>query len=158
MPRLGQGSDCVAHFEGHEHGLERWVLDWNWIVEDHHYAVTSIAFERAAVLDDLLANGCVVFAEQRDYVFRVGAFSEAGEPAQITEERGYFAAMAFQLLLCPDATIRSATCGGKKRRSLPMRSISPTWSATRCSRCLLSSLSPPLLFSRAVPSAVAYSR
>jgi Protein of unknown function (DUF3987) len=35
----------------------------------------------------------------------------------------------------PEATIRSATCGGRKRRSLPMRSISPTWSATRCSSC-----------------------
>src|SRR6516164_6434456 len=38
----------------------------------------------------------------------------------------------------PEATIRSATCGGRKRRSLPMRSISPTWSATRCSSCWLS--------------------
>src|ERR1700683_613382 len=34
----------------------------------------------------------------------------------------------------PDATIRSATCGGRKRRRRPIRSISPTWSATRCSR------------------------
>jgi hypothetical protein len=33
--------------------------------------------------------------------------------------------MTLELLL-PDATIRSATCGGRKRRSLPMRSISPT--------------------------------
>src|SRR5262249_1839808 len=33
----------------------------------------------------------------------------------------------------PEATIRSATCAGRKRRSLPIRSISLTWSVTRCS-------------------------
>src|SRR5215831_17968784 len=38
----------------------------------------------------------------------------------------------------PDATIRSATCGGRKRRSLLIRSISPTCSMTRCSSCWLS--------------------
>jgi len=38
----------------------------------------------------------------------------------------------------PDATIRSATCGGRKRLRRLIRSISPTWSATRCSSCWFS--------------------
>ena len=123
MPRFGQGTDGLAHFERHQHSLERRVLDWHWIIEDHHHPVTGVAFERAAVLNDLLANRRMIFAEQRDYIFRVGAF---GEAAQVAEQRGDFAARAFKLLLGPDATIRSATCGGRKRRSLLMRSISPT--------------------------------
>ena len=57
----------------------RRVLHRDGIVENDHHAVTRIAFQRAAVLDDLLAYGSVVFTEQCDYVFRVGAFGEAGE-------------------------------------------------------------------------------
>src|SRR6516164_2875895 len=98
-PRFRQGSDGVAHFEGHKHRLQRRVLDWHRIVEHNHHAVTGIAFERSAILDDLLANCSVVFAQQRYYVLRVSAFSETSEPAQITEERGYFSAMAFELFL-----------------------------------------------------------
>jgi hypothetical protein len=37
-PRFGQGADGLAHFQGHEHSLERRVLDWHRIVEDHHRA------------------------------------------------------------------------------------------------------------------------
>src|SRR5262249_36743352 len=50
MPRLGQGSDGIAHFEGHQHRLERWVLDWHRIVEYDHHAVASVTVERTAVL------------------------------------------------------------------------------------------------------------
>ena len=41
----------------------------------------------------------MVFAHKRNNVFRVGAFGEPGEAAQITEERGYLSAMAFEFLL-----------------------------------------------------------
>ena len=41
----------------------------------------------------------MVVAQQGHHVFRVGAFGEPGEPAQIAEERGYLPPMAFQLLL-----------------------------------------------------------
>ena len=63
-PRFGQGSDGVTHFKRHEHGLERRVLYWHRIVEDHHHAVTSVAFERAVVLDDDFADGRMVVAQQ----------------------------------------------------------------------------------------------
>jgi hypothetical protein len=62
-------------------------------------SVTSVAFKRTAEFDDLLTNGRVVFTQQRNNVFSVSAFSEPGEPAQITEERCYLSAMAFELLL-----------------------------------------------------------
>ena len=100
-PFVRQRSDGVAHFKRHEHRLERRVLYWHWIIEDHHHAVTSIAFERAVVLDDDFADGRVVVAQQGHHVFRVGAFSEPGEAAQVAEERGNLSAMAFQLLLAP---------------------------------------------------------
>src|SRR5262249_12673689 len=35
-PFLGQGVNAAAHFEGHQHGLQRRVLDRHRIVEDHH--------------------------------------------------------------------------------------------------------------------------
>src|SRR5262249_48349620 len=63
-------------FEGHEYGLQRRVLNRHRIVEDHHHAVARVAFECAAVFDDLLADGGVVFAKQGYHVFCVGAFGE----------------------------------------------------------------------------------
>jgi hypothetical protein len=30
--------------------LERWVLNWARIIEDHHHAITGIAFKRAVYL------------------------------------------------------------------------------------------------------------
>jgi hypothetical protein len=100
-PLVGQTTDSISHFERHHHCLKRRVLHRDWIVEDHHHTVTGVAFERAAVFDDFLTNGRVVFAQQRYDVFRIGALSEPGEPAQIAKERGYLSSMAFQLLLAP---------------------------------------------------------
>jgi hypothetical protein len=41
----------------------------------------------------------MVVAQERHDVFRVCAFGESGEAAQIAEKRGYLAAMTFELLL-----------------------------------------------------------
>ena len=60
--------------------LQRRVLHWHRIIENHHHAVTGIAFERPAILDDLLANGSVVFAQQRYYVLRISAFGKPVKP------------------------------------------------------------------------------
>ena len=87
-PGRGQSSQSVTHFKGHEHRLQRWVLHWHRIVEDHHHPVASVPFERAVVLDDDFADGGMVIAQQSHDVFRIGAFSEPGEAAQIAEERG----------------------------------------------------------------------
>ena len=92
---------CVTHFKRHQHRLKRWVLYRDWIVEDHHHAVASVAFERAVVLDDDFADGRMVVAQQGHHVFRIRTFGEAGEPAQVTEECGYLSTMAFELLLAP---------------------------------------------------------
>ena len=62
-PRPRQCSDCVAHFKRHQDRLERRVLYRHWIIEDHHHAVAGVAFERAAVLDDFLADCRVVVAQ-----------------------------------------------------------------------------------------------
>ena len=53
------------------------VFYWNWIVEDHHHAVTGIAFEGAAILDDEFADGRMVVSQKRHYVFGVGSPSGA---------------------------------------------------------------------------------
>ncbi len=71
--------DSVTHFERHQHGLQRWVVYWNWTVEDYHDTVASVAFYRAAVLDDLFADGGVIFAQQRYHIFGLGALGEAGK-------------------------------------------------------------------------------
>jgi hypothetical protein len=42
-------SDSVAHLQCHEDGVERWVLDWHWIVEDDHNPVASVALKRTAI-------------------------------------------------------------------------------------------------------------
>src|SRR5262249_56737032 len=58
MPPLRQGSDSLTHFEGHQDRLERGVLDWHRIVEDHHHAVTGIArFLPPQVADLIVASG-----------------------------------------------------------------------------------------------------
>jgi Domain of unknown function (DUF1330) len=51
-PRVGQRPDSVAHFKGHQNGLQRWVLNWHWIVKHNHHPVTGIAFQGTAVLDN----------------------------------------------------------------------------------------------------------
>ena len=51
--------------------------------------------------DDDFADGRVVVAQQGHHVFRVGALSEPGEPAQVAKECGNLSAMAFELLLAP---------------------------------------------------------
>ena len=43
----------------------------------------------------------MVVAQQGHHVFRIGALSEPGEPAQVTEERGNLSAMAFELFSLP---------------------------------------------------------
>ena len=120
--------------------MEGGVIYRNWIIEHHHHPVTGIAFKRAAILVYDFTYRRMVFTQQGHHVFGIRTFREPGKAAQIAEQRGYFATVAFELLLAPDATIRSATCGGKKRRSLLMRSISLTWSVTRCSSCWFSLL------------------
>ena len=50
---------------------------------------------------DEFADGRMVVAQQGHYVFRVGAFREAGEPAEVAEERGNLSSMAFELFLTP---------------------------------------------------------
>ena len=96
-----QGSDCVTHFERHEHSLKRRVLDRHWIIEDHHHAVASVAFKRAVVFDDDFADSRMIVAQQGHHVFSVRAFGEPSEPAQVAEERSYLSTMAFELLLAP---------------------------------------------------------
>ena len=58
-----------------KHGLERRVIYRNRIIENNHYSVTSVAFERTAVLDD---DG--IAEERKRYsaitFFWVGAFKE----------------------------------------------------------------------------------
>ena len=100
-PRFGQRSDSVAHFERHEHGLERRVLYRHWVVEDDHHAVASVTLKCSAILDDARSDCLMVLTQDRHHIFGVRTFGEASEAAQVTEERGYLAAMALQLLLAP---------------------------------------------------------
>jgi len=44
-PFLRKRSDDVPHFERHQHRLERWLLDWHWIVKHHHHAVAGVALK-----------------------------------------------------------------------------------------------------------------
>ena len=78
-PLLGQRSDGVPHFKRRQHRLESRVINRDWIVKDHHHPVTSVAFKRAAVLDDDLANRSMIVAQQRHHVFCVRAF---GKPCE----------------------------------------------------------------------------
>ena len=87
LPRFRQGSDSVTHFEGHEHCLQRRVLDWNRIVEHDHHTVASVAFECAVILDDDFADCRMVVAQQGHHVFGVRALSEAGEAAHPSPSR-----------------------------------------------------------------------
>src|SRR5579863_177065 len=96
---LRQRSDDVTHFERHQHRLERRLLDRHWVIEHHHHPVAGVTLERAAVLDDDFADGGMIVAQQRHHVFRVRAFGEAGEAAQVAEQRGNLPAVAFELLL-----------------------------------------------------------
>jgi hypothetical protein len=80
-PPLCQRSNCLTHLKGHEHRLKRRVLNRHWIVEDHHHAVASVAFEGAVVFDDDFADGGMVVAQQSHHVFGVGAFCEPSEPS-----------------------------------------------------------------------------
>ena len=41
------------------------------IVEDDHHAIAGKSLKRAAILDDDLADSCMVVAQQSDHVFRV---------------------------------------------------------------------------------------
>ena len=100
-PRFRQASDGVAHFERHEDRLECGVLDWNRIIEHHHHTVARVALKCSAILDDARSDCLMVLTQERHHIFRVRTLREAGEAAQVAEERGYLPAMAFELLLRP---------------------------------------------------------
>src|SRR5262249_54101940 len=70
-PFLNDPIDCFAHVESHEDCLECRVFYRDRIVEDHHDTIASKTFKGAAVLEDDLADGCVVIAQQGHHVFRV---------------------------------------------------------------------------------------
>ena len=106
----------VTHFKRHEHGLKRRVLYRHWIIEDDHHAITSVPFERAVILDDDFADGRMIVAQKSHHVFRIGTFSEPGEPAQVAEERSYLSSMAFKLLLRPR---RDDQVGHLRRQEAP---------------------------------------
>jgi hypothetical protein len=93
-PLRCQRSDGVSHFEGHADGLEGGVIHRHRIVEDHHHAIASVAFERPAVLDDYFADSGMVVAQQRHHVFRVRTLGEARKAPQVAEQRGNLPAVA----------------------------------------------------------------
>ena len=126
----------------------------NRIIENNHYAVTGIAFEGAAILNDAISYGLMVLTQERHHVLGVSTFGKAGKAPQVAKESGNLPAMAFEFLLCPRCYDQIATCGGRNRRSRPMRSSSPTWSATRCSRCWFSFSTSPVLSRNSLKSRV----
>src|SRR5665213_375486 len=84
-PLLHQGPNSDTHFESHQNRLERGVVYRNGIIEDYHHAVARVAFKRATVLDNDFTNRRMVVAQQRHHIFRVRAFGEACEAAQIAK-------------------------------------------------------------------------
>ena len=62
-PFLDHCSDSGSHIERHQNRLECRVLNWDWVIEDHHHTVTSVAFEGAAVLDDDFTYGRVIVVQ-----------------------------------------------------------------------------------------------
>ena len=70
-PFSNQPADCRPHIDRHQDGLQRWVLDGNRIIEDDHHAVASKSLKRAALLNDDLADGRMIVAQERHHVFRV---------------------------------------------------------------------------------------
>ena len=58
----------------------------------------------------------MIVAQQRHHVFRVRAFGEAGEAAQVAEQRGDLPAVAFKLLLGPG---RHDQIGDLRRQEAP---------------------------------------
>jgi hypothetical protein len=69
----------------------------------------SVPFKRAVVFDNDFVDGSVVVAQRSHYVFRISAFGEAGEAAQVTEQRRNLSTMAFKLLPRAGPLISSAT-------------------------------------------------
>ena len=100
-PLLRQRPDGVTHFERHQHGLERGVINRNGIIEDDHHAVARVTLKCSAILDNALTDGRVIIAQKRHNVLGVCTFGKASETAQIAEERRNLPAMAFELFLGP---------------------------------------------------------
>src|SRR5262249_38776536 len=70
-PLLNQSFDGRSHFNRHQYCLESGVIDRNWVIEDHHHPITSIAFKRAAIRVYDLTNGRMVFTQQPNHLFRI---------------------------------------------------------------------------------------
>src|SRR5262245_48623778 len=62
-PLLNQSFDGRSHFNRHQYGLESGVIDRNWVIEDHHHPITSIAFKCAAILVYDPTNRRMVFPQ-----------------------------------------------------------------------------------------------
>src|SRR5262249_18434811 len=71
MPILSQCSNGVTHFERHQHSLQRGVFEGNRIIKYDHHTIASVAFKRTAVLNDDLADGRMVVAQESHHIFRV---------------------------------------------------------------------------------------
>jgi hypothetical protein len=75
-------------------GLERRVFHRDRIVENHHHAIASKSFKRAAVFDDDLTDCRMIVAQERHHIFWIGTLRETCEAAQVAEQRRDLPAMA----------------------------------------------------------------
>lgn len=72
------------------------IGDRRGVVEGGHQPITCEQLDRAAIVDDELADHAVVFAQDTQHLFRLGTLRERGEAPKVGEERGDLATMTGQ--------------------------------------------------------------
>jgi hypothetical protein len=67
-------------------GLKLVVRDRQWVVEEHHYAVSREVLECPLVVGDQRAQHAVVLPQQSEHLLWRGGLGETGEAPQIAEQ------------------------------------------------------------------------
>src|SRR5207244_1202196 len=87
-------SEALPHRERHAQRLQLVTFDRQRIVEEDHHPVAREVFERPLMLDDELAHGAVVLAEDSENLLRLGGFGVGRDVPEAAGPRRDRAALA----------------------------------------------------------------
>ena len=80
--------DAIAHLDCHPDGACRPIRTRDRIIEEDHQPVAGESLQRPLVLEDELAQGGVILAQNAHRVFRLNGLGEGCEAAQVAEDDG----------------------------------------------------------------------
>src|SRR5712692_11363528 len=99
LPPHGKLGHALAHGRGHPHRALRGVRHRHGVIEEDHHAVARESLEGPLRGQDQLAHGGVVLAQHRHDFLGLGGLGKSREAAEVEEDHGDLAPVAFERIL-----------------------------------------------------------